>query len=148
MELIPDWAPNLHPLIVHFPIALLLVAVLFDAARFFFKDENWLDKATLALYTVGSLGLIASFFSGREAVDTVSVTGNAVPVVTSHEDWALYTLLFFLVYTGIRFLTWWKGLENGIVHPLLLVMDSGRIGIAISGDGKVKVRLIDFRNVD
>jgi len=27
MELIPDWAPNIHPMIVHFPIAILLAAI-------------------------------------------------------------------------------------------------------------------------
>ncbi|MEX1261889.1 MAG: DUF2231 domain-containing protein [Balneolaceae bacterium] len=125
----PDWIPNIHPFIVHFPIALLVVAVLFDVARLFFKDENWLQKTVLTLYTTGSLGLIASFFSGREAVDTVSVIGNAVPIVTSHEDWALYTLLFFLIYTTIRFATWWKDLEKGFVQPLLLVIAFVGIGM-------------------
>lgn len=32
MNLVPEWAPNVHPLIVHFPIALLFAAVLVDAA--------------------------------------------------------------------------------------------------------------------
>ena len=32
MSLIPDWAPNIHPLLVHFPLVLLLVAILVDCA--------------------------------------------------------------------------------------------------------------------
>ena len=127
--MIPDWIPNIHPFVVHFPIALLVVAVLFDTARIFFKDENWLQKTVLALYTTGSIGLIAAFYSGREAVNTVSVTGHAVPVVSSHEDWALYTLLFFLAYTSIRFLTWWKELEKGMVQPFLAVIAFVGIGL-------------------
>jgi len=95
--MIPDWIPNIHPFIVHFPIALLVLAVLFDLSRLFFKQEDWLEKATLALYTAGSLGLIAAFLSGRQAVQTVLVTGDAVPLVTSHEDWAFYTLIYFLI---------------------------------------------------
>jgi len=127
--MIPDWIPNIHPLIVHFPIALLVLAVLFDAARLFFKQENWLEKATLALYTTGSLGLIASFLSGRQAVETVSITGEAIPVVASHEDWALYTLIYFLVFTAIRFATWWKQLEKGFVLPILVILALGGTGM-------------------
>lgn len=69
----PHWIPNLHPLIVHFPIALLVTAVLFDAASLFFSDENWLEKATLALYTTGTLGLIASFLSGPKNLFIISL---------------------------------------------------------------------------
>jgi uncharacterized membrane protein len=127
--MIPDWIPNIHPFIVHFPIALLVLAVLFDLSRLFFKQEDWLEKATLALYTTGSLGLIAAFLSGRQAVQTVSVTGDAVPLVTSHEDWALYTLIYFLIFTGIRFITWWKQLEKGFVLPVLLIFAVGGTGM-------------------
>jgi uncharacterized membrane protein len=66
--MIPDWIPNIHPLVVHFPIALLVIAVLFDAARIYFKEESWLQKMVLALYATGSAGLIAAFWSGRRAV--------------------------------------------------------------------------------
>lgn len=125
----PDWIPNLHPFIVHFPIALIVLAVLFDAARLFFRQQDWLEKATLALYATGSLGLIAAFLSGRQAVETVSVTGDAVPVVTSHEDWALYTLIYFLIFTGIRFVIWWKQLEKGFVLPVLVVFAMGGTGM-------------------
>ena len=89
----PDWIPNIHPFIVHFPIALLVIAVLFDLSRLWFKKQEWLHHTVVALYTTGTLGLIAAFISGRQAVNTVSVTGDAIPVVTSHEDWALYTLI-------------------------------------------------------
>lgn len=107
----PDWIPNIHPLIVHFPIALLVVAVLFDVARLFFKNQSWLFNTVIALYSAGTVGLIASFLSGRNAVDTVSISGDAVSVVTTHEDWALYTLIYFSLFTILRLWTWWKNFE-------------------------------------
>ena len=119
--MLPDWIPNIHPFVVHFPIALLVIAVLFDLARLWFREQSWLQNAVIALYTTGTVGLIAAFWSGRQAVDTVSVTGDAVPVVTSHEDWALYTLIFFGIFTAIRLWTWWKELEKGWVLPALIV---------------------------
>lgn len=119
--MLPDWIPNIHPFIVHFPIALLVVAVLFDLSRLWFREQSWLQKTVLSLYTTGTIGLAAAFWSGRQAVDTVSVTGGAVPVVTSHEDWALYTLIFFGIFTAIRLWTWWNELEKGWVLPALIV---------------------------
>ncbi len=127
--MLPDWIPNIHPFIVHFPVALLVIAVLFDAARLLFKEQEWLHKAVLALYSTGTLGAIAAFWSGRQAAETVSVTGDAIPVVTSHEDWALYTLIYFLVFTVIRFATLWKDLEKGFVLPLLIVFAVGGTGM-------------------
>jgi uncharacterized membrane protein len=127
--MIPDWIPNIHPLVVHFPIALLVVAVLFDLARLWFREQSWLQNAVIALYTTGTIGLIAAFWSGRDAVETVSVIGGAVSVVTSHEDWALYTLIFFGIFTAIRLWTWWKELEKGWVLPALIL--PALIGTAI-----------------
>lgn len=28
MQLIPEWGPNIHPMLVHFPIAIILLPVL------------------------------------------------------------------------------------------------------------------------
>ena len=32
MELVPEWAPNIHPMIVHFPIAFIVGAIGADLA--------------------------------------------------------------------------------------------------------------------
>lgn len=119
--MIPDWIPNIHPFVVHFPIALLIIAVLFDLTRLWFTKQSWLQNMVIALYCTGTVGLIAAFLSGQQAVETVSVTGNAIPVVTSHEDWALYTLIFFGIFTAIRLWTWWKDLEKGWLLPALII---------------------------
>lgn len=123
--MLPDWIPNIHPLIIHFPIALLVIAVLFDAARLAFKNESWLEKTVLALYSTGSLGLIAAFVSGRQAVETVTVFGDAIPVVTSHEDWALYTMIYFLIFAAVRWFTFVKKMEKGFLLPLFVVIGLG-----------------------
>lgn len=123
----PDWILNIHPFIVHFPIALLVVAVLCDVIRGFMNKQTWLDNMVLALYAAGTVGLIASFLSGRQAVDTVSVTGDAIPVVTAHEDWALYTMIYFFAFTLLRSWTWWKNVEaiKSVLIGLVLLAFAG-----------------------
>jgi len=110
--MLPDWLPNIHPLIVHFPVALLIIALLFDGSRLVFKKPEWLAKAAVSLYGIGTIGLAAAFFSGRHAVETVHITGDASVTVASHEDWALYTLIFFLIFTSSRIWTWYRDLEK------------------------------------
>ncbi|MEX2640273.1 MAG: DUF2231 domain-containing protein [Balneolales bacterium] len=108
--MIPDWAPNIHPLFVHFPIALTFVAVFFDAIKLFL-NKVWIEKTTIALYALSTLGLIASYWSGTIAAETVRVPVQAQSVITDHENMALITLLFFLVFLIIRITAGWLQLN-------------------------------------
>lgn len=119
--MIPDWLSNIHPLIIHFPIALLVVAVLFEIGRLFFKNNDWMTKTILSLYAIGTTGLLAAFWSGRRAVEAVTVSGDAVPVVTTHEDWALYTLIFYTIFTIARFLVWWKEKDKFTIQLVVII---------------------------
>jgi uncharacterized membrane protein len=56
---------HLHPLSVHFPIALILVGFLFDFLSLIFKKEQWLSKAGLYLMVLGTLGAVAAVLTGE-----------------------------------------------------------------------------------
>ena len=49
MTFIPDWAPNVHPMLVHFPIALLCVAVLLDAVALAMRKQAGLRLAAVLI---------------------------------------------------------------------------------------------------
>src|SRR5690625_5846529 len=77
LAIFPEWAPNIHPIVVHFPIALLVVALLLDLIRIVKREHTGLNLAVQILYGLGTLGLIVSFITGRQATETVEVAGQA-----------------------------------------------------------------------
>ncbi|HGY55713.1 MAG TPA: DUF2231 domain-containing protein [Caldithrix abyssi] len=112
MQILPDFMSNIHPLIIHFPIALLIIAVLADLAANLFKKYEWLQPAALSLYTLGALGTVAAYLSGKQAADIVDLPTPSYPVISEHADLALYTMLFFGIYAVIRLFLRWKSLDQ------------------------------------
>ncbi len=100
---LPDWAPNLHPMLVHFPIALLVAAVVVDALAVFRRDATHTRRAT-GFYALGSTFLLVTYLSGRDAAATVFTPGMAHAIVQEHWAWAMWTTLYFSALTGARLL--------------------------------------------
>jgi uncharacterized membrane protein len=105
MALLPNWAPNLHPLVIHFPIALIIVAALADLIDTVIGRPKWMASAATMLFVLGSLGAIAACLTGQQALDTVLMPGMAHPIVQAHRTWAIATTVYFSVLTVIRIAT-------------------------------------------
>ncbi len=130
MQLIPDWAPNIHPMIVHFPIALLIVAVLFEFLALVFASKDWLRKGALSLYFLGTLAALTAYFSGKEAADVVKLTPPAYGIVGQHADLALYTLLFFGFFLIFRLVLAWQKWDQKILVQMAVVL-FGLVGLGL-----------------
>lgn len=110
MELLPEWAPNLHPMLVHFPIAILFLAALLDLADNFLSDR-WRDRSkTTLLYGLGAASLIVVYYTGTLAADSVFMPAGAQPVLNTHSDLAWWTSWFFGLYFLARMLGHFFGL--------------------------------------
>ncbi|MAO64183.1 MAG: hypothetical protein CL666_04220 [Balneola sp.] len=109
MELliIPDWAPNIHPLLVHFPIALIVVAVLANLVTFFIPEKWWDETKNTILYVASALFTAITYYSGTVAADTVFLPAEAQSVLSEHADWAEYLLWFFILYALLRIAFHW-----------------------------------------
>lgn len=112
MQLIPAWAPNVHPMIVHFPIVLVMLAALADLFHLVRPRMRGPDTAATWLYLLGALSAASAYLSGRMAQDTVFTPGMAHGLVDEHGSWALATMVSFVVLATLRPLGRLVGLED------------------------------------
>lgn len=96
--------PNLHPALVHFPIAFLPLAVILDALVLRFPGQReWLDRAATLLYGVAALGAAAAFLSGRHAAEALPPLALTVQVhVNEHSDSARAALWLLVLLAAFR----------------------------------------------
>jgi uncharacterized membrane protein len=105
--------PSPHALAVHFPVALLSVALLLDLACLVARTRVWLDRSATALYVAGTVGAAAAYLTGRLAApQAASVTGEIQSVIADHGDLGLLTLLAYLVVTVLRLIVSWLGRDD------------------------------------
>ncbi|HET7224104.1 MAG TPA: DUF2231 domain-containing protein [Candidatus Eisenbacteria bacterium] len=80
-----------HPQLVHAPIALLVVSVVFEAIGLAL-DRDWWRRAAFAMLVVGALGGLSAVLSGLEAGERAEKQGVPEQAVDAHEEAALLTL--------------------------------------------------------
>jgi uncharacterized membrane protein len=80
---------NVHPLFVHFPIALWLAALLFELLAVMLNSEEWHRTAARILY-VGTLAGIVTVLTGLAAEKSVP-PGPAMVIVGIHETLMMIT---------------------------------------------------------
>lgn len=140
-SLLQQWTslPNLHPALVHFPIALAPAAWLFDVAALTLRSQRkWLARAATALWIAAAAGAGAAYWAGRRAAD--SLTGLAPQVqahIAAHSDWGLYALWVLGVLAALRLLGAWlvhKGESRALLGVFVVVGLGGVAAVAYTAD--------------
>lgn len=102
MSLIPAWAPNLHPLVVHFPIALLFAAGAVDLAGLLMPARKPLRDAATWLYIGGAAAAVAAYFTGYTAAQAATWTAGVATLVDAHADRAFVATWLFAFFASLR----------------------------------------------
>lgn len=112
---------HLHPMLVHFPIALLLTGFVFDVFSLFFsKKEPCLSKIGFYLMILGTLGAGAAYLSGD--LFTQEMSGAAGELREKHELFAKTTLFVMLAASLLRIIAVATKKDKGWLKWLVFVL--------------------------
>ena len=127
LEIIPNW----HPIIVHFSVALLVLATLLQLGVLLVGDaalkSQWQTVARWNLW-IGAGFVVLTVLSGIVAYNTVAHDTPSHLAMTEHRNWALVTAAVFLALAAWSMLRSRAGLEANsaltaglVVGAMLLV---------------------------
>jgi uncharacterized membrane protein len=88
-------------MIVHFPIALIIIGFFADVVSLFYKKEKCLSRTGFYLMVLGALAAIAAWTTGQ--LFTYEPTqGQIVDVFKRHETGALITMILMVIGSAFR----------------------------------------------
>lgn len=134
-SLLPEWMPNIHPLIIHFPIVLWTIAVFSDLFSLLLKKQ-WLRNSTITLYALGALAAYITVLTGENAMHSQSIPMQGEVTASHHSDWGHYTFYSFAAYAVIRLFLFWKKWDKktAVAWVLFIVGASGAGMVAKTAD--------------
>ncbi len=126
---------HIHPMIVHFPIVLALVALAFDLW--------WLARGRTAaaplirlrtgtvLLALGAVAAVVAFIFGDMAYDIAVSKGVPEATLETHEGWGTTTMVVYLVVAAVRLFLWWRGLDQRPAGIALAVIASATVAVMV-----------------
>jgi uncharacterized membrane protein len=109
--------PSLHVVLIHFPIALVWLALIFDFGCMVFRSRVWLDRAATALYVIGTLGAGTAYLAGERAAEALQgLSAAAESALADHQSSAVLTLIGLSVASLVRLIVSWLARDDRRVH--------------------------------
>ncbi len=92
---------SVHPLVVHFPIALLLAAVFLDILALILRRPG-LHRVALWNLSLGTLGAAAAVLTGLQAEDIAKHSFEIWKVMALHKRLGITTLILGIMAIAVR----------------------------------------------
>ncbi len=148
-------ATHLHAMLIHFPIALILIGFIFEIISIFTK-QSFFKQSALVLLIIGTIGVITAYFTGNAAGDGME-EGSMAKAMELHEQAATFTLWISIItavyYSVIFFLkinTLWIKIVGIILFTLTVtaISRTGYLGgqLVYKHGAGVQLELPDFNN--
>ncbi len=129
-------SPGWHPLVVHFPIALVVVAAaLLLAARLLRSETLASTAATVGTWNLclGAVAAVLALGSGLGAVLDLDVSAAARAAISQHMKWAMFTTLVLVLLAVWRGAGTAAGSRPSWVFIVVLLAATAALGRAIDG---------------
>ena len=109
---------NVHPLIVHFPIAFLVAFFLIDLIGSLINSKSWRQLAGGLLY-LGTIAAAAAVFAGFLAADSVEHGENVHLIMGKHKFFGISVFCLSTVLSFWRLLS--RGMIGGMANVVFLL---------------------------
>jgi uncharacterized membrane protein len=116
---------ELHPLIVHFPIALLSLYIVLEILTYFIKQDS-LNHFTTWILLAGIIMAVNAVLTGNQAEQVASPYLGNTPglkeAVETHEEFATFTLWYFLFLLVVRYFLMQKKKMTRLFKSVLIIL--------------------------
>ena len=130
-KLISDTIEDIHSIIVHFPIALLVLLAALTVYAVLRSSDGML-QTTWLLLVVGTIGAIAATISGLISHFPYEET-DLHGVISTHQWWSFGVTALFIAATIWRLISRRRGADAGGSIPFLVVVIVGTGLLVMSG---------------
>jgi uncharacterized membrane protein len=121
----------IHPLIVHFPIALWLVAAFFDVLGARQPERPMFREAAYWLIGIGVLGGLASIAAGWMDLLNLEAQGVGTAVLARHLPHSFLAYFATALFLGVFLWRWRTG--NAVPPWALAVSVAAAVAVAVTG---------------
>ena len=123
---------HLHPMLVHFPIAIVVIGFLADFIQVIIKKDECFSKMGFYLLITGTLAAFATLMSG--ILFTSEMSGAAGEIRETHELFAWITVGLLIAASVLRVMVLVRKIEkNQFKWVISLMYGLAAISVSITG---------------
>ena len=111
---------HFHPILVHFPIALVTLGFVVELISLFIKKEVCLPKIGFYLLIVGTLFAIITLLSGL--FFTREMSGSAGEIKETHELFAWITVGLLMITSVLKIILQTRKIRNPVLKRISFVL--------------------------
>ena len=116
-----EFLADLHPVVVHFPVALLVTYSFLEIIGIVFNKKLFTQSAYILLI-IGIIGVFISVLTGNQAFEDYQYWNKASSnIFNSHQFYANITIWFFVFVTVFRTFLVVKKKFNGVIKYLFIL---------------------------